>query len=173
MLHPIEFNAQDLAHVQDFDCGNEPWEMEVSNWLKAPSGQGGALDDILNLGAKVWLYQEQGDGALVGVGSLGLHTVRYKNPKKGPPTPTFVIPGLGLARAFWGKPKGDEKNRYSRQVMNHLIETARAEKAVNDVELIMLVVHKANTHAIKLYREYNFEDHGPKDANYNRMVAVL
>ncbi len=59
------------ASVQAFGCGPEEWETEITDWLKAPPGAGGAADDVTVAENPVWLYATDG-GDLVGVGSLGV-----------------------------------------------------------------------------------------------------
>jgi len=68
-LVKIEFNKFLLPKVQGFDCGDEPWEREVADWLKAPSAEQGAIYDWYR-GTEIWLYATEA-GELVGVGSLG------------------------------------------------------------------------------------------------------
>src|SRR5437588_494581 len=78
---PIIFDSGHLSRVKDFECGTQPWEVEVSDWIKAPRGAGGALDDMANLGTRVWLYETEAD-ELVGYGSLGETFWRWPDPKK-------------------------------------------------------------------------------------------
>src|SRR5437764_15357828 len=94
----LPFTEERLASVSGFHCGDDPWEREVSDWIKAPRGSGGAID-ALEHGDQVWLYATaQGD--LVGFGSLGEAVQRWPRAKD-PPVPVTVIPMLGLDRRFW------------------------------------------------------------------------
>ena len=62
----ISFKAELLPKVQNFDCGTEAWEREVSDWIKTPEGAIEALAD----GTAVWLYATE-EGDLVGSDPLG------------------------------------------------------------------------------------------------------
>lgn len=169
----IDFSAALLPRVQQFDCGNEPWEREVSDWIKAPLGSGGALDDMLNLQTAVWLY-EDGQGKVVGFGSLGQHQLRYPDPKKGIVTRMHVIPFIGLSRDFWGKPPGPSSNRYSRQIMRDILTEARGH--ASGLTLVYLCVHERNGRAINLYKEFNFVEHSRANrqlGTYLRMTGQL
>lgn len=156
MLSRIDFSAALLPRVQQFDCGSQTWEKEVSDWIKGSLGSGGALDDMANLNTAVWLYEEK-NGELVGFGSLGQHQLRYADPKKGKLTPMHVIPFLGLARSFWGKPTGPPQDRYSREIMRDILDEAR--KHPSGLRAVYLCVHEKNVHAIDLYKEFNFAEH--------------
>jgi hypothetical protein len=54
---PIAFTEELLERVAAFECGSEPWEREVADYIRAPRGTGGALDDMANNGTQVWLYE--------------------------------------------------------------------------------------------------------------------
>jgi hypothetical protein len=83
-LTRIPFSEALLPRVQGFACGEESWQWEVSAWIKAPRGSAGALDE-LERGAQVWLYVD-GDGELVGFGSLAAALQRWPR-SKDPPVP--------------------------------------------------------------------------------------
>lgn len=68
-LKKVPFTTELLPKVQQVDCGDEVWEREVSDWIKAPPGCEGALNEIQH-GNRVWLYDTVEDG-VVGFGSLG------------------------------------------------------------------------------------------------------
>jgi len=106
--------------VAHFDCGLEPYEIEVADYIKAPRGTGGALDDMANNGARVWLF-ETASNELVGFGSLGVTSWRWSNPKKGPWTPIQIIPFYGIQRPFRGQPLGPKSERYARRIFEHLL----------------------------------------------------
>src|SRR5437870_2919878 len=96
--------------VQAFYCGDEPWQREVSDWIKAPRGAGGALDE-LDRGTRIWLYVS-GAGELVGFGSLAPAMQRWPRAKD-PQIPASVIPMLGVDARFWGRSPGPPEERYS------------------------------------------------------------
>src|SRR5947209_1809151 len=101
-LTRIPFTEGLLAKVQGFQCGDEAWEREVSDWIKAPRGGGGAID-ALEHGAEIWLYVTA-EGDVVGFGSLAQATQRWPR-FKDPPVTASVIPMLGVDRRFWGQPQ--------------------------------------------------------------------
>ena len=127
----ISFTEDLLPKVQGFDCGNEPWEVEVSEWIKAARGAGGAVDDLSR--NQVWLYAiEEGD--LVGFGSLG--EISQKWPRgKDPPIQASIIPMLGIDKKYWGQPPGPRENRYSTLILDDLI----AEAHKNLLKLIVRI----------------------------------
>jgi hypothetical protein len=91
----IPFAESLLPKVQSFDCGTEPWEIEVSDWIKMPEG---AVAD-LKAGNQVWLFANE-DGDLIGFGSLGEAQVRWPTAKD-PRIHVPVIPMLGIDKRFW------------------------------------------------------------------------
>src|SRR5262245_52712285 len=94
----IPFTADLLPKVQSFDCATEMWQIEVSDGIKKPRGQGGALDEIDSGGLSVWLYATQ-SGELVGFGSLGEGRQRWPKSKDAE-IPCSVIPFMAVDRRF-------------------------------------------------------------------------
>jgi GNAT superfamily N-acetyltransferase len=167
-LGKVEFTEAHLAlpKVQAFDCGDEEWEREVANWLKAPKGQNGAVDDLAR-GTKVWLYVTAA-GELVGVGSLGMARLRW--PKgKSDPIPASVIPNLGIDRAHRGR-------GYGGTILSDLLAAALA--VASERRLLVLYVHEQNP-ALTFYLKYNFAEYGKPYLNpdnnrhYKRLVLDL
>ena len=173
------FTPEDLDgfQVQEFDCGNAPYEREVSAWLKgrdAESASASILD--AERPAKVWLYKSA-DGTLVGFGAIAPSKWRWTS-KKDPYIPITVIIWVGLQRQFQGKPDGPRNGRYSVLIVNDLIKEAEAERA--DRPVLGLAVHKDNERAIKLYRSFGFTDNlepmrnkTTKEVEYLKMAIVL
>src|SRR5713226_895376 len=93
----IPFTEELLPKVQSFECGDEPWEREVSDWLKSGRGTGSALDD-LDHGNQIWLYATA-TGELIGVGSLGIAEQRWPRAKD-PKIAVSILPMLGVDRRF-------------------------------------------------------------------------
>jgi len=166
-----------LPEVQQFDCGAEIWEKEVSDWLKMPLGQDGAISSVRNeeRPGRVWLYRNA-DGQLVGYGALGYTEWRWTR-NKDPFLPLTVIIWCAIQKEFWGKPDGPKDERFSHQIMDNLIT-----EAIDDVEthpILGLAVHPENTRAIKFYKEYEFLDNlAPRKDRltgilYNRMALPL
>jgi ribosomal protein S18 acetylase RimI-like enzyme len=173
-LTRIDFGDQLLPQVQAFDCGNEPWQRELADALKAPRGTGGVLDG-LDQGTRAWLYLDN-DGNLVGYGSLGDSVQRWPGPKD-PQIPVSIIPWLAVDRRFWGKPPGHPEQRYSTLILGDLISEARCKQ--DERPLLILFVHVDNVAALKLYERAGFREfHKPYTDKktgwqYKRMVLVL
>jgi ribosomal protein S18 acetylase RimI-like enzyme len=173
-LKKIPFAEDLLPKVQAFACGDEPWQREVSDWIKAPRGASGAVDE-LERGARVWLYVTE-DGDLVGFGSLAATTQRWPGAKS-PPVPATVIPMLGVDGKFWGQPPGPLEDRYSARLLDDLIEEARAQR--HERPILVLYVHVENLRGIRFYERAGFTElHKPytdkrTGQQYKRMVLVL
>src|SRR5262249_8164208 len=135
-LTRIPFTEESLPKVQGFDCGDEPWEREVSDWIKAPLGEGGALDE-LQQGSHVWLYVNEAD-VLDWFGSLCITMQRCPR-SKDPQIVVRSIPMLGVDRKFWGQPLGPVEDRYSIRILADLI--AEARKHQDERPILILFVH--------------------------------
>jgi hypothetical protein len=135
VLEKLPFTADLLPKVADFTCGAEEWEAEVSDWLKAPPGAGGAADEVANDG-RVWLYYDEA-GEIVGVGSLA-ETIQ-RHPVTGVEnTPATVIPYVGLDVRFQGK-------GYAKPVLADLLAEAMADR--DQRPILVLQVHIGNMKA--------------------------
>ncbi len=154
LLRKIPFTEQLLPAVADFDCGGEPWEQPLNEWIKAkPDVKHGALYEMKRRkNLNVWLHVNQAD-ELIGYSSLGESNWRWPLPAD-PRVPISVIPNVAIQRRFQGKP--DEPPRYSRQIMDHLVFEARQQK--NRYPLLGLYVDPRNARAIAMYRRESFED---------------
>jgi len=150
-LRKIPFTPDLLPSVQGFDCGDAPWEREVADWLKVPAGQGGAVDD-LRRGCETWLYATD-DGELVGVGSLTASRWNWPSAVD-PRVPISLIPFVGVQRRFWGKPEGPPDERYSAQILGHLVFEAIQRR--DRYPLVGLFVHPENVRAIRFYEKAGF-----------------
>jgi ribosomal protein S18 acetylase RimI-like enzyme len=173
-LRKIPFTEELLPRVQPFACGDEPWQREVSDWIKAPRGAAGAVDE-LERGTRIWLYITE-EGELVGFGSLAATMQRWPATKS-PPIPATVIPVLGVDSKFWGQPPGPPEDRYSARLLDDLIEEARAQR--QERPILVLYVHLANVRGIRFYERAGFTElHKPytdkrTGQQYKRMVLVL
>jgi ribosomal protein S18 acetylase RimI-like enzyme len=146
LLQPVAFAPELLDEVRDFDCGEEPYQKELAEWL---------LQDAtlaLARGTKVWLYANQGN-EVVGYGSLGLTRWKYPDADS-PKTALVIIPAVAVRRAFWGKPEGAAEDRYSSQILRHLLTEALAWPG--SLPALGLFVHPDNHAAIKLYERFGF-----------------
>ena len=162
-----------LPKVIDFSCGCQPWEIEVSEWIKMPRGSGslpGALDEMESQeSCQVWLYGTEG-GELVGFGSLGGTKWRWPRPNKDPQVSINVIPYLGISVEFQGKPE-----RYAAQILSDL--RAEACMHVEREPILGLFVDVRNQKAIRFYSKEGFVSFGKPitgtDTTLQRMMLDL
>lgn len=161
-IRPVAFKAEhlDLQAVQQFDCGSAPWATEVADWI-ANRGPEGVLYAINQFRTEVWLYATEDDG-VVGFGSLG--KTRWNLAPGSPRLRLYIIPNLGLGRCFQGQPDDGTEDRFSNQIMDHLISEARARVAANirhpnaPEPVLGLFVHPENTKAQHIYTaRFNFQ----------------
>ena len=148
-LVKLDFNDALLLRpeVQAFDCGTEPWEREIADWLKAPPGENGAIDDLAR-GNRVWLYATA-NKELIGIGSIGETQLRWPD-LKSPKCPVSIIPMLGVA-------KQHQRRGFGKAILSDLI--AVASKSVVDRPLLILFVNEQNP-AIRLYVAEEFVEYG-------------
>jgi hypothetical protein len=170
LVPPVSFSESLLSEVANFDCGAESYETEVADWIRAPRGKGGALDDIANNKTQVWLYRTAAN-ELVGYGSLGQTAWRWDNPKKGPWIPIYVIPFLGVQTPFKKQPPGPKDQRYSHRILDDLIYKAVTHSDKH--RLLGLCVHPENESAIAFYKRFNFAEYTLNKQGYLRMVLDL
>ena len=170
----IPFAPELLSKVQAFDCGDEPWEREVSDWIKRPPGQDGAVDALAR-GMTVWLYVSEA-GELIGFGSLDRAEQRWPT-SKDPKIPASIIPWVAVDRHFWGQPPGPPEERYAAQILGDLV--ARATQTRDERPILVLYVHVNNTRAVAFYLRSGFQElqkpyTDPKTGwQYKRMVLAL
>jgi hypothetical protein len=117
-LRVVPFTADMLANLGGFDYGAEPYQQELAQWI--------LVDAVVALGkgTKVWLYGNQG-GEIVGYGSLGTTRWKYPDPNSAR-RDLVIVPAVAVRKQFWGKPDGPREERYSSQIMRHLILEADA-----------------------------------------------
>jgi hypothetical protein len=156
-LIPQIFTPQDQAGVQQFDCGNEPWAAPLAEWIKGE----GVLDSIQKHKNRVWLYRTA-NSDLVGFGSIGIARWRWP-PPNGPWTNLSLIPALAIQSRFHRQPDDvDKSQRFSSQVMDHLL----GEAAGHDTDFVVLEVHRQNVKAIRFYDSYGFEKFSEFDKQF-------
>jgi GNAT superfamily N-acetyltransferase len=145
-LRFVVFTPDLLDAVRDFDYGEEPFQKELADWMRADAVP------ALERGTKVWLYVNQ-VGEVVGYGSLGV--TRWKYPDAASrKTELVIVPAVALRPVFWGKPEGPREERYSWQIMGHLLDGALAWPG--KLPAVGLFVHPDNKAAIKLYQHFGF-----------------
>lgn len=157
-----------------FQCGVEWWEQEVSDWIKAARGAGGAVDE-LDRDRQIWLYIDA-NGELVGFGSLGEALQRWPRAKD-PQIRASVIPMLGVDQRFWGQPPGPPEDRYSARILDDLVAEARIHRAERPVLILFVAIE--NLRGVRFYERAGFvELHKPytdkaTGRQYKRMVLAL
>ncbi len=172
MLDPliaVPFSAELLELVRDFSCGEESYERELADWIRQEA------QTALERGGKVWLYATARK-ELVGFGSIALTRWHYPEPKS-KRVSLAVIPAVAIQIPFRGKPDGPREERYSSQILDHLI--AQAAQLPTDVPLLSLYVHPDNQGAINLYSRFGFSffphDYADKatGVTYRAMIRPL
>lgn len=162
-IRPIIFEERhlQLPAVQQIDCGNAPWEREVADWI-ADRIPDGVLHDTRHYRTEVWLYATEDDG-LIGFGSLGV--TKWQLSPGNPRVRLYIIPNLGLDRRFHGQPDDGSEDRFSNQIMDHLISEARTRAAAAMGQpgacepLLGLFVHPQNHKARHIYIDrFNFAE---------------
>jgi GNAT superfamily N-acetyltransferase len=146
LLRFVTFTPELLDEVRDFEYGDEPYQKELAAWMVNDA------QTALQRGTKVWLYVNQA-GEIVGYGSLGV--TRWKYPDAAArKIEVVIVPAVALRKAFWGKPEGPPEERYSSQIMRHLLDEALAWPG--RLPAVGLFVHPDNQAAIKLYQRFGF-----------------
>jgi GNAT superfamily N-acetyltransferase len=168
-LIAVPFSAELLDLVRDFSCGEEGYERELAEWIRQEAVS------ALDRGCKVWLYVTARK-ELVGFGSVALTRWRYPEPSS-KRLALAVIPAVAIQTPYRGKPDGPREERYSSQILDHLI--AEAAQLPVDAPLLGLFVHPDNQGAIKLYLRlgFSFFSHSYTDkttgVTYRSMIRPL
>ena len=156
-----------LHEVADFNCGSDPWQVEVAQWIKDPSIHDCAVN-WMKKGTQVWLYRTE-KGELVGYGSLGKAKWNWP-PPDGPSETVILIPSFGVRDVYQGEPKeGPREDRYAYQIMGDLIGRAQA----TGVQLLGLFVDPRNRRAITFYDRIGFTALSNTGNPYSRMFLEL
>jgi hypothetical protein len=154
----------ELPEVQAFFCGTDRWSRDVAEWIKGPLSARSARRSMAERGNRVWLYWHP-DGRLVGFSSLG-ETQWSMPPGYGATITCTVIPFLGLQHEFQGEPRDVEKSlRFSRQIMGNVL----GKCLLYGNRDIVLMVHKKNLRAQKLYTDFGFLGYERPDKRTNML----
>jgi ribosomal protein S18 acetylase RimI-like enzyme len=146
-LRFVPFTADLLDEIRDFDYGDEPYQRELTDWIRNDALAAMAA------GTKIWLYVNQA-GDIVGYGSLGISRWKYPDPSS-KRIELVIVPAVALRTEFWGKPAGaDKDDRYSSQIMRHLL--VEAHYWPGSLPAVGLFVHPENLAAIRLYERFGF-----------------
>ncbi len=174
-LDKEEFTEDQWQEVQDFQCGESPYQVAVANWLKADKdAEESAVKAIHDNDrpCRVWLYR-LADGRLVGFGALGKSRWRWTG-KKDPWVPISSVTWYAVHSDFQGKPIGPKEERYSYRILEDLIGEAQVDQETHPV--LALNVHKDNTRAIDLYMSIGFTEELSSrviDGEEHRRLAVV
>ena len=160
------FSAALLRDVQGFSCGEEPWQVEVAQWITGES-EDNALKRMAE-GTEVWLYRNENHD-VVGYGSLG-KTAWSWPPPKGPKEVVSIVPYLGVQERFQSEPKGLPRNaRYGYRILLDLIAKATG----HGTRVLGLFVDESNTRAIAFYERAGFMNLAAGGKKYRRMYLYL
>ena len=143
----VPFTPDMLDAVRGYNYGDEPHQQELALWM---------LNDALpamTRGTKVWLYRNQA-GDFIGYGSLGTTRWHYPDPTSRKAV-LVIVPAVAIRQEFWGKPDGATDDRYSSQIMRHLLQEADAWPG--EPPAVGLFVHPSNSAAAKLYERFGFQ----------------
>jgi hypothetical protein len=156
-LQKEPFTAAKLDEAQQFECGDRPCQKEVSDWLKRPLGEDGALTSISNRKkpGRVWLYRL--DETLVGYGALAKSNWRWQG-EEDPGIPVTMVIWYAVHKDFQGQPPGPREDHYSFQIFDDLVAIANKDQI--ESPLMVLYVHNENNKAIAVYHDYGFTDDG-------------
>lgn len=140
--------AVDRGAVADFDCGDAPWEKELSQWLKVDCEPFIAEGKV-----RVWLYASDRDGF---VGFASLSEVQWRYPtQQDQPLKHLHVPALAISRTFQGQPSDvPNDERYAVQILRDLMFEVTFSKIYPRV--LSLYVHPENRRAIAFYEKMKF-----------------
>ena len=165
-LRIVDFSADYLRQVKDFDCGSEDWAVWAANWIKNAPPFPSALLSMDQYGTRVWLYflfvETLGEEFLVGFASLGITNWSISELQASKRVPG-LIPMLAVATSFQGKSADTKGTRYSHLIMQDVISKA-CEYGLSD---LCLSVHPKNRRAIRLYEQFGFRQIEGADAHGN------
>jgi GNAT superfamily N-acetyltransferase len=147
LLIAVPFQAEHVDLVRDFSCGEEAYERELAEWIQHDSLP------TLARGGKVWLYVTA-QKEIVGYGSLAVSRWNYPAPSN-KRISLALVPAVAIQKAFWGKPDGPCEERYSSQILDHLI--VEAARLPTDIPFLGLFVHPDNHRAIRVYERHGFQ----------------
>jgi hypothetical protein len=170
-VHKSQFSRESLPLVQSFECGDEPWASDVSDWIKAEVD--GAADLVDQGTCTVWLYYTD-DEELFGYASLGISFHEWNVPgfsrSKIP-----IIPFFGVQSEFQGKPESaDHLDRYAARMMRDVVAQAiQLEHA--ELPLLGLLCDHRNSKAIGFYERMSYVCLDPTDGSRKlvRMITRL
>jgi hypothetical protein len=174
LLQKLSLTEDLLPFLADFDCGDEPWQKPLADWIKAPPGvKNGALHELSKRKGKleVWLHVNKSH-EIVAYSALGVSNWEWPT-SADPRVPISVIPNLAIQVKFWGKPV--DPPRYSKQILDHLIFEAR--KHSERQPLLGLFVDPRNERAIRAYQRAGFQTYFRRYADdgveYQSMLLKL
>ena len=155
------FTPADQQEFAGLHFGDEDWSKAAAEWISGSE----VLDSMEKHQTKVWTFRTD-DDEIAGFGSLGLTRRPYPAPSDDYKR-LLIFPQLGLVSKFHGYPPATAvpEDRYSNQILNHLLFEAndwaiehnadRPQK--KHIKEIVLLVHKENFAAQRLYTRFDFK----------------
>ena len=121
MLHCELFTADKYQDVQGFHCGDEPWSVEVNEFINGENGHSQALKLLAEKRIEMWLYRLDNEKKVVGFGALSkprdweIDGIKHR---------TTTIYAFGVQTEFKGLPSGPSNERYSSLILSDLLDKA-------------------------------------------------
>ena len=137
-----------LAELQQFRCGNAPYQQVSSAWIRATDPHDSVLKDIEQYQTRVWIYRDE-DRRIIGFAALG--TTFWSPAPKAKRLPVVIIPHIAVDAEFWGVPLGDP---YADQILDDIRSTAAEYRETHP--LLVLAVWPENHRAIRFYERNGF-----------------
>ena len=145
---PFDETLRSHAKVAAFDCGPQPWEKQIGDWLRSDDPSESAVACVRR-NENVWLYVND-SGDLVGMGSLGIGRLAWPKPSS-KLVAASSIPMLGVDAKYQGSGFGGK-------ILSDLVATALLEAHIRPQ--LVLYVHESNVRALDFCRKHNFIEHG-------------
>jgi len=133
----------------NFECGDEPWDVEVADWITGIS-EDCAATDIRDRRCKVYLYRNN-IGEPIGFAAVGKSNGEWPDGIS-PRLAVAIIPWMGIHKDFHGRPNGPDEIRYSDQIIADVVHKALGFGR----RYLVLFVHPKNAAAIKVCARNGF-----------------
>lgn len=160
----LELMPVRLDDARTLQLGDEPWEAEIAAWLAGDTHAESSLAADLARGNLAWLYLN-GEGDIVGVGSIGPATASY---------PRNSSPRLNATCVtFLAVDRHHRRQGHGQRILDHLLSVALARRETHP--LLILFVHPDNADALAWYTNptNGFTQVGQARTGHLRLVAHL
>jgi hypothetical protein len=172
------FDASLLHRVLDFECGDDPWQRDVADYIKTPLGFAGAAQAVEEGQADAWLYETDA-GEVIGYATLVQANwyIRHPNEPRFRQHLTQVLACVGVRSHFWGVPEGtSHRDCYAWQIADDVMAMAKNNLNVNPILYpgVGAQVLPENGRALAFLQRYGFVVLSPKPKNdYLRLLLPL